>query len=191
MGSLLRISDAVPSALATLLVQATIVLLAALVAHAVAGRSPAARHGLLLGAIVTVGLCPLLALSTAALEITPIIPVTVGSGPFESRAPQDTLPFKVDGPSLMPGEIHRAVAARGPSVVGALSVIWFAGALLAFGRLARGMKITRSIRKGALPVDDRIVEKLLPRLAGDLGRAPPPILISDQIDVPMAVGCLR
>src|SRR5262245_31654152 len=136
MGSLLRISDAVPSALATLLVQATIVLLAALAAHAAAGRSPAARHALLLGAMVTVGLCPLLALSTAALEITPIIPVTVGSGPSESRAPQGTLPSTLDGGSLTPGEIHRAAPARGPSVVAAVSATWFAGALLALIRLA-------------------------------------------------------
>ncbi len=172
--------DSLPVAV---LVQVTMILLAAIAAHQFLARSAAARHAVLFWALIVSGLCPILNIAIRALNIAPLSPVSTPS-PAKSLAPAEALA------STLEMAANDSAAAR-PSLAALLATAWSIGTLVALTRLCRGLHLARQIRRAAWPIDRELLEPLRHRLATHLGCSPPPVLVSDQIQVPMAVGCLR
>ncbi len=65
--------DAQWSPAMALLLQVSLVLLAGIVLQQIAGRSAAARYGVLLWTLVAVGLCPVLAVAVRAAGVRPLV----------------------------------------------------------------------------------------------------------------------
>jgi beta-lactamase regulating signal transducer with metallopeptidase domain len=83
-------------------------------------------------------------------------------------------------------------AVRSPSVLGGLVAGWTAGGLILGARLFGGLLLSRQIRKRALPISTGGLHEAHGRLASRLGLRPPvPLLQSDEVDVPVAVGWWR
>lgn len=170
----------VPAALAVLCAT-TALLIAGLAAQYFVRRSPAARHAVLLWTLIAVGLCPILISAVRMASIpAPIasrvalqrMNVLLGSFTSTERPPHNSAPEK-------PSHV---------SIGGFLLGLWAAGAFVSLLGLVRGLRITRCIRRSAQPIPTTRIEtarsELLTIFAGNL----PPICISDQIAIPMAVG---
>lgn len=176
----LRTIDAQLPAAMMILAQVTVLLIAGLAVQHIVRRSPAARHAVLLWTLVAVGLCPILmtALRLAAISAPFVVPKFV--------VPMNVL-FGNPGaaPTLPPKGAHDL------SLAESLIAVWAVGALFSLVGLVRGLRMARQIRRGAQPISaERIVgarAQLLTIFGSDL----PQILISNKVDVPMAVGYLR
>jgi beta-lactamase regulating signal transducer with metallopeptidase domain len=165
------------------LIQATVVLLAAIVIHQTIRRSPAARYEVVLWALVAVGLCPAMLLAVilsgvpAVVSLRHAMPFDVSSIRSEWTAPIHT------------GIAHSS-AAHFP-FAGILVLLWAAGALVGGVRLARGLHFMRRLRRAARPMSRVRIEQLRARVVAVLGRQVPAIVSSEQVGVPAALGCLR
>ncbi|HEV3417717.1 MAG TPA: M56 family metallopeptidase, partial [Pirellulales bacterium] len=168
---------------ATVLAQVTMLLLAAIVIHQTAPRSPAARHAVLFWALIAAGFCPLLNCAVRSLGFAPLTTASSVPPPNSPSYSENVVESLVSG-------IHSESPARFP-LADMLPVLWLAGTLLALVRLGRGWHVTHTIRRASRPIAGELPEPVLNRLSMHLGRAPPEILISDRIRVPMAVGCFR
>jgi beta-lactamase regulating signal transducer with metallopeptidase domain len=165
-----------------ILAQVTLILLAAIAARQFLARSAAARHAVLFWALTVSGVCPLLNFVSRALNIAPLSPVS--APPVNSPARAEVLLSTLEMAANDPARAR-------PSLATLWGAVWLVGMVVALARLGRGLHLAHRIRRAALPVDRKLLEPLAHRLSMHLGCSPPPILVSDRIDVPMAVGCLQ
>jgi beta-lactamase regulating signal transducer with metallopeptidase domain len=166
-----------------LLMQATIVLLAALVACQTLRRSSAARHAVLLWALAIVGLGPMMVVALRLIGLP---------GMVSLRSP---MPFDVSishFDSAAHGQHGMEAQATGHlPLAGLLLLLWAAGALVGLARPIHGLLIMRRIRRTARPAPRNRTGPLLGHLAAVLGGEVPEVLASERVGVPMALGCLR
>ena len=183
----LRAVDAAVPATVAVLVVATAVLLAAIVAHRVVRRYAAARHAVVLIALLTIGLCPLMvtvARPTGVARLTAYFPNPIRfDGPL-SRSESATLTFQNDGHVLFSSSRQLPLAAI-------LLAFWGAGAMVCLGRLISGLRVMSRIRRSGKPIPVTKIVSLRDRLVSVLGCNVPEIRISEQVRVPVALGCVR
>jgi beta-lactamase regulating signal transducer with metallopeptidase domain len=183
MNSWFRVLEAASPAAMTVLVIATVILLAAIVVHRTIRQSPARRHAVMLVALVAVGLCPVIVVVARLAGMVPWIPLPnpIAFDELVSHS-QSAVPFQ--------GGDH-VLSSRHFPFGGMLLVLWAAGALVGLVRLIRGLHAMSRLRRTARPVLPARIAPLRDRLAAALGRNLPEILASEQIGVPVALGCLR
>jgi beta-lactamase regulating signal transducer with metallopeptidase domain len=179
MNALLGALNAAAPKAVIILAEATLVLLAAILTHPLMSRF-AARHALLLLALVTVGLCP--AIVIAARHIGLAAPFSVRDLPIQ---------LGLDRPEAATPVAHGIETASQRSFPWAalLLVVWMIGALAGMVRLNRGWHKILRIRKAARAVSGERIEGALHRVATVFNRPAPTVLASEQVGVPLAVGC--
>lgn len=162
---------------------ATLVLLVAIAVHCSIPRSPAARYAVMLVTLVTIGLCPVM------LMVTRVVGV---------RAPI-RLPNSMTFYYLL-GRPHSAASLQSGKYVGSSTdfpfagvvvMLWAAGMLVAWVRLIRGLHTMSRVRRSAIPAAPESLALLRHRLATALGCNLPEILVSEQVGVPVTLGCVR
>lgn len=169
---------------ASTLAQITLVgLLALVILHAAARRSPAVRHGVCLCALFCILSSPALASglrhSGTSIHLPPGTRMA-GAGPADA-AP--------DRPS--PGEApeDRASFRR---VAAALFALWALGACWLLLRLGLAARAAARLARGAVPLPARLLERTGPQVRAALGlRELPRIACSRGTRVPLATGVLR
>lgn len=166
-----------------LLVIATLLLLAAIVVHSLIRRSPAGRHAVILVTLVTLGLCPVMLVVARRVGVRAQIrlPNPMTFDHLLGR-PHSTASFQ--------GGEHVVSSTHFP-LAGVLLVVWAAGTLVGMVRLIRGFHAMRRVRGSARPTASANVASLRHRLATALDCRLPEILVSEQVGVPVALGCVR
>jgi beta-lactamase regulating signal transducer with metallopeptidase domain len=138
-----------PAALTILFVTTALLIVGLAVQHSIR-RSPAARHTVLLWALIAVGLCPIL---------IPLMRLAAIPTPKVGRIPVQRINVLLGGPSR-PQTTHNSSAsneARHLPLGGFLLGLWATGAFISLLGLARGLRITRQIMSSAQPIPaDRI-----------------------------------
>jgi beta-lactamase regulating signal transducer with metallopeptidase domain len=175
--------DMLESMPVAIVAQVTLILLAAVAAQAFLARSAAARHAILFWGLTISGLCPLLNAVARQWDVAPA-----------TRAPMTTSASSPPSIDRLDSQLEHAAIATPPGsrlLYAAVLPAWGIGTLLALARLGRGLRMARRIRRGARPLDLLALEPLQRRLGAHLGRTPPAILVSVEIQVPMAVGGVR
>ena len=166
-----------------ILVQVTLILSAALLVQLALVRTAAARHAVLLEALILVGLCPLLGMALRSLGIAPL--VVVPASFIEPLSPAQLETIAV-------GSARQGAAAAYPiSAPAVLWSVWLAGAFISLVRLGHGLHAASSIRHSRLPFSGKRLGRLTGQLAMALGGRVPEICITDRATVPIAVGLLR
>ena len=221
MMRLLAHLDLGPAVLAAILgaaVQVTIVvLLGAVLARAAFKKRADARHALWLGVLICVLLSPLIA---ALLDRSGIALWRVALLPVPSRdvaaAPVDVVSSIAELEDVDPveaseqfdlrptsGGISRNLVearaglrgesgTRGGGLVGALSLLWAAGVLVGFTRIAWGWRQLMALSGAARPLEIARHGPTLERVRTELQvQALPPIEISGAAQGPVSVGLLR
>ena len=160
-----------------LLVIVTLLLLAAIVVHRSIRQSPATRHAVMLMTLVTIGFCPMmvvvahLAWLRAQIRLPNPMPFDYSAAFFQSAE-------QVGSSTHFP-------------FAGVLFVLWAAGSLVGLVRLILGLHAMSLLRHSAKPPAPESMALLRHRLAAALGCNLPEILVSEQVGVPVALGCLR
>jgi len=170
--------------LLAILVQATCLLLVALFAARWIARSAAARHAILLAALVAVGLLPLLVLSAHAPSLGPVMdapeqfvpPAIAAIQPPIVAAVTEDYPAASDAPVASPHAFSPAVFLLG---------IWAGGAVVMLFRLAAGLWTIHAIRRDAAPFEPDA------RLEFQFGGRVPELFTTSQLSTPVAVGFFR
>ena len=183
MNTWLGALEAIVRAELTPLLQATVVLLAALVVHQTLRRSAAARHAVLLWALVTVGLCPVMIVSVGLLGIPAAVSLR-NPMPLDRLLSHSALSAPLQTGMQHPSKAHFPFA-------GILVLVWAVGTLLGWVRLIRGLLIMRRIRRAARPVPRVRIEPVMDRVVAVWGRNVPDIFTSELVGVPVALGCWR
>jgi beta-lactamase regulating signal transducer with metallopeptidase domain len=159
------------------LVMVTLLLLAAIVVHRSIRQSPAAKHAVMLMTLVTIGFCPMmvavarLAWVRAQIRLPNPMPFDYSAAFFQSAE-------QVGSSTHFP-------------FAGVLLVLWAAGSLVGLLRLILGLHAMSLLRHSAKPPAPESMALLRRRLAAALGCNLPEILVSEQVGVPVALGCLR
>lgn len=160
-----------------LLAIVTLLLLAAFVVHRSIRQSPAARHAVMLITVVTIGFCPMmlvvarLAWASAQIRLPHRMPFDYAAAFFQNAE-------QVGSSTHFP-------------FAGALLGLWAAGSLAGLVRLILGLHAMSLVRHSAKPPAPETMAPLQQRLAAALGCHLPEILVSGQVGVPVALGCLR
>ncbi len=204
MNALITKIAILPTAVGVLLLAITVGLSAALVAQWVVRRSPAARHAVLLWALVAVGASPLLFVTSKVWRIAPVVPlpqmpvfedlydpiaeVTTIDLPTVIAADLAPAPVDLSPPAAPPAEGNRSTSISAASV---LYGVWLLGASCGLARIAHGLLITRRLRRGAVPLAGETVLEMRDRLAEVLGKPAPEICMSQDAAVPVAIGLFR
>lgn len=178
----LSLPNAVAPAITLALMEATVVLVAAIVIHRMARRSPVFRHAVLLWALVAVGFSPVMIALASLTGLPALISV------------RNPLPIDISFYSEPAGPLEGGVQASAKGhlpVAEILLLLWAAGTLIAWARLIHGLRLMRRIRRSARPVSGMKMVEARDRLAASLGRNVPKILISEQASMPMTVGSLE
>lgn len=162
------------------LVVATAILLPALVLQCFIKQLPAARHAVLMGALVTVGLSPFVV----------SVGHTVGlrSTSFGGRLLLNRLASLAQStPTLQSKE--KTLSSKRLPVAPVLLGIWALGAFVILAHLVRGLRVMNHVRSSA-KTDARIVP-LLDRLESVLGDNAPNIYVCERVGIPLATGFWR
>ncbi len=178
-----RLIDVVYRPAITTLIIASIILLAVIVVHQTISRSSAGRHAIILLALVSIGLCPVMVILAHLINAAALVPLP-NSLMFTSLVDSSlsAVPFRQSSQSFPPGH---------PPIADVLLVLWAAGSLISLARLIRGLHTISAARNTARPIPAVRISALRDRLTEILGRNPPEILTSEQIGVPAALGYLR
>jgi beta-lactamase regulating signal transducer with metallopeptidase domain len=160
-------------------VEATLILLAAILVQPFLRRFPAARHALLLLALITVGVSPVVVLVARHAGLPAMIP--------DRDLPIQILIHQPETVAATQG-VETAVPAPFP-LSALLLCVWMAGAIFGIVRLILGWQRTRGIRRAAQPVSGNGIARTLDRVATVFDRLAPPVLASESVGVPMAGGC--
>jgi len=185
MTTLLKAIGTVPSAAVGVLFVATVVLLAAIVAHRLLRRSPAGRHAVVLIALLTVGLCPVMLriARPAGARLTSFLPNPIKFDGSLSRS-ESPAPIRNDGRTS-------SSPSRQFPLAETLLVLWGTGTTLCLARLIRGLRVMSSVRRSGVPLPDARIESLQNPLASAFGCTLPKICASERVGVPVALGWLR
>ena len=145
MNSWFNALDAHLPAALLVLAQVTALLAAGLAVQQIFRRSPAARHAVLLWTLIAIGLCPILILAVRLAAIP--APCVNGSAVRQINVLFDNLAVAkaVPNSSQIPTAKHFPFG-------GFFFALWAGGALLSLLGLARGLRITRRIRRSAQPI---------------------------------------
>jgi beta-lactamase regulating signal transducer with metallopeptidase domain len=167
-----------------LLVQVTLILLAAIFAAICLPRSAAARHAILFAGILAAGLLPLLTLSTHFRAVGAVISApaqwippsisAIGS-PFIAAVTQSSQRDADASPSAPPVF----------SIPTFLLGLWAGGAVVMLIRLAASVLFVRAIRQDAVPWKDAV------ELPSTLSGHPSRLFVSPCLSTPVAVGFLH
>jgi beta-lactamase regulating signal transducer with metallopeptidase domain len=172
-----------PAALTIVCVTTALLIAGLAVQHSVR-RSPAARHTVLLWTLIAVGLCPIL---------IPLMRLAAIPTPKVGRIAVQRMNILLGGPSR-PQTAHNSSApneARHLPLGGFLLGLWATGAFISLLGLARGLRITRRIMSSVQSIPADRIESVRGELLKVFGHNLPPICISDQVGVPLAVGYVR
>jgi beta-lactamase regulating signal transducer with metallopeptidase domain len=180
MNALTEVSARISPAALVFVAEATFILLAAILAQPFLRRQPAARHMLLLLALVTVGLSPAIVLVARHAGL----PWLISGHNLSIQA----LVHPTEAAAAVTQGVQTAAPASFP-LAAFLMVEWMAGLLVGFVRLIRGWRKTQQLRRAAEPVSGDGVDLALERVATLFGRPAPPVLASESVEVPMAGGC--
>jgi beta-lactamase regulating signal transducer with metallopeptidase domain len=161
------------------LLAATAVLLAAIAMDRILRRSAAARHAVMLAALVTVGLSPAI-WELGRLAGTPAL--------FSLRAPVAFQDVARSGATEPVHNLNTGSAASQLQPAPILLTLWAAGTLVGLTRIVRGMRRIKQVRDAANRMPAEVCPPLLESLTAILGCAAPEILVSEQAAVPMALG---
>jgi beta-lactamase regulating signal transducer with metallopeptidase domain len=86
--------------------------------------------------------------------------------------------------------VSRGARTAAPFPLGALLLgLWMAGALVGIVRLIYGRQKTQGIRRAAQRLSGEGIERALDRAVTVFDRPAPPVLTSENVEVPMAGGC--
>jgi len=160
-----------------LLAVVTLLLLVAIAVHRSIRQSPAARHAVMLITLVTIGFCP-----------TMVVVARLAWVRGEIRLP-NRMPFDYSAAFFHSAE-QVGSSAHFP-FAGVLLGLWAAGSLIGLVRLIIGLHAMRLVRRSAKPPAPESMAALRNRLATALGCNLPEILVSEQVEVPVALGCLQ
>jgi beta-lactamase regulating signal transducer with metallopeptidase domain len=162
----------------------TVVLAVALLVQCLLLDSPAARHTVLLWALVAVGLVPLAYAVAASWGLQPVVRL-----PLHAMLPQ-----LAGGSVATPSVVHSPNSTSSPvaAVPGTLlGNIWALGAILGLLRIAHGLIVARRWMRAATPLDDETSRVVLDRVREELGHPIPPVHGSRDARVPVTIGCFR
>jgi beta-lactamase regulating signal transducer with metallopeptidase domain len=177
------VNNYVPAVLTILFVITALLMAGIAVQHAMR-RSSAARHAVLLRTLIAVGLCPFL-ISIVRLASIP--------APIASRVAVQRM--NVLFGSLTTAQTAHSnrepIPARHLPLSGFLLALWATGTLVSLLGLARGLRITRRIRRSAQRISAERIEPACSTLLTIFGRNLPRICTSDQVAIPMAVGYVQ
>jgi beta-lactamase regulating signal transducer with metallopeptidase domain len=180
---LTEVNNYVPAVLTILFVITALLMAGIAVQHAMR-RSSAARHAVLLWTLIAVGLCPFL-ISIVRLASIP--------APIASRVAVQRM--NVLFGSLTTAQTAHSnrepIPARHLPLSGFLLALWATGTLVSLLGLARGLRITRRIRRSAQRISAERIEPACSTLLTIFGRNLPRICTSDQVAIPMAVGYVQ
>jgi len=180
MNPLIEAAVRVSPAIVVILAEATLVLLAAILVQPFLRRLPATRHALLLLALITVGLSPVIVLVARHAGLPALIPT--------HDSPIRVLIHRSEAAEVATQGVRTGTPASFP--LGALLLaVWMAGAFVGVVRLFRGWRKTQRIRRAAQPVSCDGIDLALNRVATVFDRPAPPVLASESVEVPMAAGC--
>ena len=160
-----------------LLVIVTLLLLAAIVVDHSLRQSPAARHTVMLMTLVTIGFCPMM-----------VVVVRLGWVRAQIRLPN---PLAFDYSAVFFQSAEQGRSSTHFPFAGVLLVLWAAGSFVSLVRLILGLHAMSLVRHSAKPPAPESMAPLRHRLAAALGCNLPEILVSEQVGVPVALGCLR
>lgn len=182
MNSWLQSLDLIFPLALTVLILASLVLISAIVATLVPRLSAAARHGIVLSALITVGLSPAMVMLARNLGAPHLLSLpkamTMDSAVFRP------VPARVAGPK-------QTAAASYLSAREILLLLWLLGTFAGAVRLLRGLSVMTRIRRLAEPISAGLQSAIHDHLRPALGADPPAILTSKQVPVPVVMGCLR
>jgi beta-lactamase regulating signal transducer with metallopeptidase domain len=177
---------AFPAAVAVLVV-ATLVLLAAIAAQSMIRHSPAAKHAVVLIALLTVGLCPVMvtiAPPIGVARLTSSLPNPIKFHGSLSRSASTVLAIQNDAHVLSSSSRQLPLAAI-------LVVFWGAGVTVCWARLIRGLRTVSRVRRSGIPLPGARMVVLRNLLASAFGRNLPEIRASEWVGVPVVLGWLR
>jgi beta-lactamase regulating signal transducer with metallopeptidase domain len=163
--------------LVILLAIVTLLLLAAIVVHRSIRHSPAARHAVMLITLVTIGFCPIM-----------VVVARLAWVKAQIRLPNRTH-FDYSAAFFQSAE-QVGFSTHFP-FAGVLLGLWAAGSIAGLVRLILGLHAMSLVRYSAKPPAPESMAPLRHRLAAALGCDLPEILVSEQVGVPVALGCLR
>ena len=172
------------SAYAAILLAITMILASALLVQFLLLGSTAARHAILLWALVAVGVVPLVYLAVVSWELPPVVRL-----PFQDLLPQlgqSTFDTPVIGPT--------PVSASSPDAVAygkILGIVWVLGLLVGLLRIGHGLLVAHRWKRSATPLADVASRATLEQVREVLDGSLPPVLVSDEAQVPVTIGCFR
>jgi beta-lactamase regulating signal transducer with metallopeptidase domain len=174
------LSAYLPGAL-MVLAQVTALLIAGLAVQFFVRMSAAARHAVLLWTLIAVGLCPIMIWAVRVAAIP---------APFinQTAARQVNVLFDHLSAARAAHHSNHISTASHFSFVSLSFVLWAAGTLVSLLGVARGLRITRRIRRSAQPISAERIESARSTLLNVFGKNLPGICISDQVAIPMALG---
>ena len=182
MNSWLRALDSIFPFAVTVLTVATVLLISAIAVSLLLRRSAAARHAILLSALIAVGLSPATILVARSFGVRHVVSVphvlTLDSAPARAISQ----PVETGG--------HR-VATSHFSAREILLMLWMLGTAFAIIRLVRGLIMMARIRRSAVLIPAEMQAAIKDHVRSALGAAPPAIFTSEHVGVPVAMGCLR
>jgi beta-lactamase regulating signal transducer with metallopeptidase domain len=166
-------------AITVALMEATVILFAAIAVHRMVRRSAVSRHAILLWALVAVGLSPVMIAVGSLTRLPALISL-------RNPLPMD-ISFYSEPTGPLPGGLQASAKGHLP-LAEMLLRLWAIGTLIALARLIRGMRLTRRIRRSARPAAGMKMVEARDRLAAALSSNVPKILISEQARIPMTLG---
>jgi beta-lactamase regulating signal transducer with metallopeptidase domain len=177
--------------LAVVLVQVSVILAAGLVAHQLVTRSAVARHAILFWTLVAEGVVAPVYFAVRFCNLSGPMIVIPSSMPVASQVFRWSVQASDPNTAIAPAAEGNKTSSRAFSFASLLFWVWFAGLFVSAARLGRGVLLSRRIRRNAFRLPEEILQPFRERLSSLLGRPTPPILASDQISVPAAIGCFQ
>jgi beta-lactamase regulating signal transducer with metallopeptidase domain len=162
-----------------ILLAATAVLVAAITMERMLRRSAAARHAVMLAALVIVGLSPAI-WEAGRLAGAPTLFSLPAAVSFQDIAPS--------GPVKPAHNPNSGNAAPHLHTAPILLALWAAGTLVGLTRLIRGVRRIQRVRDAASRMPAEMSPSLVESVTAILGYAAPEILVSEHAAVPMALG---
>ncbi|HEY4307809.1 MAG TPA: M56 family metallopeptidase [Pirellulales bacterium] len=146
-------------------------------------RSAAWRHAILFWTLVAVGCCPMFAIVLPRFDIAPVnraamLPSEIVA--VQPTASSETVSQRVNGPS-QPNDLSASF----------FVAMWMIGAVVGSLRIGHGWRTMRRLMVSAVPMSSECAETIFSRTSEILGRPAPPVLVSAEVSVPMAVGLVR
>ena len=163
--------------------QVSLILAAGITFQQIVRRSAAARHAVLLWSLAAAGASPVIMVWLRSVGWRPLL-----STPRADVAGIWRFPAMA---ATVLSHAGAAPVAHGPAVASILLMVWLGGSVLGAARLALGWRAVRRVRATAVPIGAGRVALVWDQVARRLARKVPEIRVSEQVRVPMVVGCRR